>query len=73
MNTRYSQGRNTVIQPTFFSYIGQNKMKITIEISVEDLELLRDMRNCVPEPTTIEDTLVNSLLENILQNSEVGE
>ena len=48
-------------------------MKITIEISVEDLELLKDMRNCVPEPTTIEDTLVNSLLENILQNSEVGE
>ena len=48
-------------------------MKITIEISAEDLELLRDMRTCVPEPITIEDTLIDSLLENILQNSEVEE
>ena len=46
-------------------------MKITIEVSVKDLELLKDMRNCVPEPLTVEDTLIDSLLENILQNSKV--
>tara|TARA_R100000008_G_C3468805_1_gene107897 strand:+ start:357 stop:503 length:147 start_codon:yes stop_codon:yes gene_type:complete len=48
-------------------------MKITIEISAEDLELLRDMRNCVFVGPAIEDTIIDSLLENILQNSEVGE
>ena len=41
-----------------------------MDISVEDLELLRDMRNCPSEPTTLEDTLIDNILQTIIDKAK---
>ena len=48
----------------------QNIIKISMDISVEDLELLRDMRNCPSEPTTLEDTLIDNILQTIIDKAK---